>query len=89
MDEEGMDPKSEGKKEDEKSKGSTEYVSSEESYEKNKMWVPRVAKEDETPWLPGYDFFLNTFMRFDASFVFILILENISFGLWILVTLSA
>ena len=74
---------------DEKDKKSSEYVSSEESFEKNGFWVPRVSKKDETNWAPGYDFFLNTFMRFDTSFVFILILENISFGLWILVTLSA
>lgn len=84
-----MAPKSDGKKSDNKSKKSSEYVSSEESWEKDpKIWVPRVSKNNES-WVPGYDFFLNCFMRFDSSFVIILILENISFGLWILVTLSA
>jgi hypothetical protein len=80
--------KMESEKKDSK-KSSEPYKSSEESWEKNPIWVPRVSKEDENPWLLGYDFFLNLFMRFDTSFIIILILENISFGIWILVTLSA
>ena len=65
--------------------------SSEETKDSNyvEVWVPKLVKEDEHPYLPGYDFFINLFMRFDSSFIVILILENINFGLWILVTLSA
>jgi hypothetical protein len=70
-------------------KSSEPYKSSEESWQENPVWVPRLEKEDENAWLVGYDFFLNMFMRFDTSFVIILILENISFGLFVLVTLSA
>lgn len=80
--------KIESEKKDSK-KSSEPYKSSAESWEINPIWVPRVSKDDENPWLPGYDFFLNLFMRFDTSFLFILVLENISFGIWILVTLSA
>ena len=64
--------------------------SSEETQDSNhvEVWVPKLIEEDKHPWIPGYDFFIALFMRFDASFIVILILENINFGLWILVTLS-
>jgi hypothetical protein len=39
--------------------------------------------------LPYYDWFVSIAVRFDISFVIILILENVNFGLWILVTLSS
>lgn len=45
--------------------------------------------EEETHCLPYYDWFVSIAVRFDISFVIILILENINFGLWILVTLSS
>lgn len=38
---------------------------------------------------PYYDFMRSVFRRFDNSFVWILIIENFNFGLWILVTLCA
>ena len=85
--EEDMDNKESENKDSKKS--SETYKSSDESWQENPIWVPRVSKEEENGWLVGYDFFLNMFMRFDTSFVIILILENISFGLFILVTLSA
>jgi hypothetical protein len=75
----------------EKSKKSGSDASSEETKDENyvEVWVPRLLEEDEHPWVPGYDYFIGLFMRFDASFIFILVLENINFGLWILVSLSA
>ena len=85
--EEDMDKMDSEKKDSKKS--SEPYKSSEESWEKNPKWVPRISEEDKNPWLVGYDYFLALFMRFDTSFIIILILENISFGLFILVTLSA
>ena len=36
---------------------------------------------------PYYDFMRSVFRRFDKSFVWILIIENFNFGLWVLVTL--
>lgn len=45
--------------------------------------------EEEKHCLPYYDWFVSIAVRFDISFVIILILENINFGLWILVTLSS
>ena len=71
--------------------GKKSTQSSEETKDENyvEVWVPTLIEEDRHRWAPGYDFFISLFMRFDSSFVIILILENINFGLWILVTLSA
>lgn len=76
---------------EEKPKMDESDKSSEETKDSNyiEIWVPKVLDEDKNPWLPGFDYFIALFMRFDASFLVILILENINFGLWILVTLSA
>ena len=52
------------------------YKSSEETKSENhvEIWVPRVIDEDKHPCLPGYDFFINLFIRFDTSFLVNLIL---------------
>lgn len=70
---------------DDKSKQESEY-----SYKDDDVVIlgyPR--NEEEKHWLPYYDWFVSLAVRFDISFVIILILENINFGLWILITLSA
>jgi hypothetical protein len=50
--------------------------SSEETKDENyvEVWIPRLLKEDEHPWLPSFDYFIGLFMRFDTSFLFILVL---------------
>ena len=48
---------------------------------------PRTPEEGHC--FPYYDFIVSVSLRFDISFVFLLIIENINFGLWVLVTLAA
>lgn len=43
--------------------------------------------EEEKHCYPYYDWTISIACRFDISFVIILVLENINFGLWVLVTL--
>lgn len=50
-----------------------------------KRWVP---EGDEKHCTPYYDFIVSLFIRFDVSFVVLLIAENIAFGAWVLIELS-
>jgi len=44
-------------------------------------------KEEDKTCLPLYDWFTSLALRFDKSFLFIIIIENINFGLWVLISL--
>ena len=72
------------------SKKSDETSSEDEEAEllKNdiKRWVPTEEEKNCTPY---YDFLKSLMVRFDNSFVVILILENFNFGVFILVVLEA
>ena len=48
---------------------------------------PRTAEESNC--FPYYDFIVSICLRFDISFVVILIINNINFGLWQMVGLAA
>lgn len=45
--------------------------------------------DDEWHCFPYYDFMVSVALRFDISFVYILVVLNVNFGLWILVTLAS
>lgn len=45
--------------------------------------------DEEKHWFPYYDWTTSIACRFDISFIIILVLENINFGLWVLITLCA
>lgn len=51
------------------------------------MGYPRTPEEAHC--FPYYDFITSVALRFDISFVFLLVIENVNFGLWILVGLAA
>ena len=58
-----------------------------EKYEKE--GGEKVDEGEKKHCFPYYDFMLSVFKRFDSSFVWILILENFNFGLFILIILCA
>jgi len=45
--------------------------------------------EEESHCLPYYDWIISIGCRFDISFCVILVLQNVNFGLWVLVGLAA
>ena len=45
--------------------------------------------DEEKHCFPYFDFVVSICLRFDISFIYILVVENINFGLWILVGLAA
>ena len=45
--------------------------------------------DDEWHCFPYYDFMVSVALRFDVSFVFVLVVLNINFGLWVLITLGS
>jgi len=44
---------------------------------------------DDSHCFPYYDFFRSLYRRFEGSFVTILIIENLNFGLWMMVQLAS
>jgi hypothetical protein len=59
--------------------------------EKPPIPPPVVAADapEDKHCFPYYDFSVSLGRRFDKSFLFILLVQNFNFGLWILVQLSA
>ena len=45
-------------------------------------------EDDDTHCFPYYDFVRSLYRRFDGSFVSIVMLENFSFGLWVMIDLQ-
>ena len=46
-------------------------------------------EKPEKSWIPYKDFAKSVGDRFDGTFILNLILQNVNFGLWVMVTLAA